>query len=230
MISNILFCIPYAGGLAGYYRKFIKYLDSSIDLFPVELAGRGTRISEDFYASFDDAVEDIYSRITREIGSKPYYLFGHSMGGQIVYELCVELKKNGQRMPEHVFISAIYPPYINEASALNNYSDSELRKELEKWGGTSSEFFTDNSLLEYFLPILKADLRMLERKVLKDDVINCNFTVLWGNEDKESRLMQGWNKMTSEKCNLVEFEGGHFYINNNLEGVMKVICDVIKKG
>ena len=60
MEKVLLFCIPYAGGLAGTYLKWKKYLDSSIELFPVELAGRGQRNEFPLYNTLDDAVVDIH--------------------------------------------------------------------------------------------------------------------------------------------------------------------------
>lgn len=227
MKTKKLYCIPYAGGLAGYYRKFSKYLSSYIEVCPIELAGRGIRKNEDFYASFDDMVEDVYRIITSDIGSEPYYIFGHSMGGLISYELCQRLEENKQKIPEQIFFSSIYPPYVNESINSGNLSDEVVQEELLKWGGTSTEFFNDQELLDHFLPVIKADLRLIEGYALKDKVINTNITVLWGNEDKEFGIMEGWRSITNDKCKLIEFEGGHFYINSNLKEVANVINDTI---
>lgn len=227
MKNKKLFCIPYAGGSANYYRRLSRYLHPTIKLYPIELAGRGTRHDESFYATLNDAVDDIYKIISRDISDEPYCLFGHSMGGLIAYELSLKLAKSKQSMPEHVFLSSIYPPYINDATIINGLSDEDLQEELVKWGGTSSEFFSERTLLLHFLPIIKADLKMLEKYGLKEEVINTETTILWGKEDKEADIMQGWKRIVKGKCNLVEFEGGHFYINNNLKGVAKVINNVI---
>lgn len=222
-----LFCIPHAGGLAGYYTKLSDFLNPVVDLCPVELAGRGIRADEEFYPTFRHAVEDVLDIITGKTGNEPYYLFGHSMGGLIVYELCIELKKKSLRLPEHVFFSAKYPPYVDEVNTLGDLSDEELLENMGRWGGTSSEFFKAQTLLEHFLPIVKADLSILKDYDLKNETIDSEITVMWGKNDKELSIMQGWKNMTRKKCDLIQFEGGHFYISSNLEGVAGVINNVI---
>ena len=57
-MKNIkLFCIPHAGGSAAVYSRWKKYLDSSIELIPVELSGRGIRMGEKLYDSLKEAIE-----------------------------------------------------------------------------------------------------------------------------------------------------------------------------
>ena len=41
-----LFCFPYAGGAAFAYRGWEKHLPREVELYPVELPGRGSRLRE----------------------------------------------------------------------------------------------------------------------------------------------------------------------------------------
>ncbi|WP_171629066.1 thioesterase II family protein [Paenibacillus plantarum] len=220
-----LFCIPYAGGLAGYYLRFNRLLDSSWVVCPIELAGRGSRTNDAFYSSMDDAVEDVYRQITDQINDEPYFIFGHSMGALIAYEVCLKLVKSTKKMPVHVFFSAKNPPYISETTQYSKMSNQELLNELKKWGGTPSHFFDDPKLFEHFLPIIRSDLTMIDKGQLKDEIIYIDITVMWGKEDKDRRMMQGWENMTFKTCRFVEFEGGHFYINDKLKEVSEIIND-----
>lgn len=43
-----LICIPYAGGSAQVYKKWEKYIHSSVEVVPIELAGRGKRLLNPF--------------------------------------------------------------------------------------------------------------------------------------------------------------------------------------
>lgn len=38
-----LFCIPYAGGSASIYLRWKKYFKEQVEIYPIELAGRGKR-------------------------------------------------------------------------------------------------------------------------------------------------------------------------------------------
>jgi surfactin synthase thioesterase subunit len=46
-----LFCVPYAGGSAKTFLGWKKWLDPGIELIPVELAGRGARVKDQFYGN-----------------------------------------------------------------------------------------------------------------------------------------------------------------------------------
>lgn len=60
MINKVnLFCLPCAGGSATFYSKWNKLIDSSIEVIPIELKGRGFRMSEDFYLNFEEMIDDI---------------------------------------------------------------------------------------------------------------------------------------------------------------------------
>lgn len=74
-----LYCFPFAGGSTLFFNDWIKYFDPSIKIISVELAGRGTRISEPFYDNFEQLINDIFSYINKE---KEYAFFGHSNGSK----------------------------------------------------------------------------------------------------------------------------------------------------
>ncbi|MGG0811203.1 thioesterase domain-containing protein [Paenibacillus alvei] len=99
MSKTKLFCIPHAGGSASIYLKWRKMLPSTIQLIPLELSGRGARWNEPLYHHLEEAVEDLYTQVTRHIGSD-YILFGHSMGSLLAFELYYKLI--GQDWPEPV--------------------------------------------------------------------------------------------------------------------------------
>lgn len=88
-----LFCLPYAGGSSVIFNSWKQYIDPSIELVPIELAGRGKRINEPLYNGVNDAVEDVFGLIKNKITDTPYALFGHSMGGMISYELAQKIKR-----------------------------------------------------------------------------------------------------------------------------------------
>lgn len=75
-----LFCIPYAGSSASIYSQWSSELGGIAEIIPVELAGRGRRIYDPLYRSFEEAVEDVTSIIVQQLNENPYAIFGHSLG------------------------------------------------------------------------------------------------------------------------------------------------------
>ena len=111
MKSIKLFCIPYSGGSADIYYKWKKELDSSIELCPIEIAGRGRRMNEPFYETVAEAAEDISSRILTQIDDDTQYaIFGHSMGALLAYETYFSLMEKCSKEPEHIFFSGRKAP------------------------------------------------------------------------------------------------------------------------
>jgi surfactin synthase thioesterase subunit len=167
------------------YYKWRKYLDSEIELCPIELAGRGSRLENPFYESIHDAVEDIFQIIKNDLEGD-YALFGHSMGSWLALELALKLKKMGYNDPLHVFFSGNRAPHmIRNEKVLHLLPDDEFIQEIYKIGGTSEELMNNKDLLDFFIPIVKSDYKIIEtyQFVNHDTYLDCDISVLNGVED-----------------------------------------------
>lgn len=227
-----LFCFPYAGGSAVIYSKWRRYLDPGIELRAVELAGRGKRIHEGLYRNVADAVSDIMDLIKNEIKDTPYALFGHSMGSMIAYELARKISTDGFPPPRHVFFSGRGAPHLRKEKEqlYHLMEDEEFRTAVLELGGTSPEFFHHPELLELFLPMLRNDFRLAEERDRADDIslLDVNITVLTGKDDDLTvEQIQAWKQYTTRFCNIHYFEGGHFFINDDITGVVEIINDTL---
>lgn len=222
-----LFCFPYAGGSAIMYAKFKKHLQQSIEIVPVELAGRGKRFEEPFYDRMEDAVDDVYERIGGEFEKNRYALFGYSMGSWLAYGLYKKIVQKKCRQPAHVFLAAKEPPHVKTtAKTVYLLDDKNFKKEILHMGGTPKNLLEDKEWLELFMPILRADYRITERykeSSLKEN-LNCPVSVLAGKEDDISTTdIKRWNEIASNDFSFYTFAGGHLFIQNN----EKAICDII---
>lgn len=223
-----LFCIPNAGGSAVIYLKWKKYLDDFIELFPIELAGRGSMFKSPFYKSLEEAVDDVYRIVESNIGESHYAIFGHSMGSEIAYELCKKIHNSGNEMPRHVFLSGRYPPHIcKKGKMMHQLSDKELLHEIISYGGTSEELLENQDVVDYFLEIIRADYRIIEnhRHVEDNFMFPEDITVLRGKDDSlvDFSDLEEWKQYASKNCYIKEFNGGHFYMNEHLEEVTSLI-------
>ena len=123
-----LFCIPYAGGSATMYNRWSTNLSDDIELVPIELAGRGHRMEEPFYPSFDHAVQDIQQVIAQKRNHDHFALFGHSMGALLAYESAVRMDIHDQQQLRHLFLSGCLPPiqlYQEQANHKRLFDDPE---------------------------------------------------------------------------------------------------------
>ncbi len=230
-----LFCIPYAGGSANVYNKWRKHIASSIELCPVELAGRGKRFGEPFYNSLYDAANDVFNSIADKINEVPYAIFGHSMGSWIAFELYYKLKETGFKEPIHIFFSGRYPPHIKKGGKVfNELTNEEFKEEILKIGETPVELFEDKAMESAIIQLLKADYKILENyKFLpKGQPINCDITIFNGKRDNDvtGNDLKEWPKYSGKQCDIYEFDGGHFFINSEREVVLKAISDKLSLG
>lgn len=227
-MSNVkLFCFPYAGGSAIMYAKFKKHLQKSIEIVPVELAGRGKRFEEPFYKSMEEAINDVYEIMGDEFEQGRYALLGYSMGSWLAYGLYKKIVQTNRRQPEHLFLAAKEPPHVkSDAKMVHKLDDENFMKEIVHMGGTSEKLLEDKALLALFLPILRADYRMTERYTessLKEK-LNCPVTVFAGeNDDISINDIKRWAEIADNSFSFHTFEGGHLFIQNNVE----TICDII---
>lgn len=227
-MKNIkLFCIPHAGGSAAVYSRWKKYLDSSIELIPVELSGRGIRMGEKLYDSLKEAIDDVADFIEDNIDEGDYMIYGHSMGCTIAYEVCCILLEKGYKMPVNLFLSGRECPFIeSNEEKVYNLNDEDFAKAVIELGGTPKEVFENQDLKNLFVPILRADYRNIEtfEPINKDTILPINITVLNGKEDSiTEEQKEGWRKLTSKEFRRYDFDGGHFFLHETPEKVVKVI-------
>src|SRR3954467_12417654 len=72
-----VFCFPYAGGSDVIYRQWDEQLPEQFAVYPVQLPGRGWRISEPAFTSVPHLVANMAPEL-RPYLNKPFVLFGHS--------------------------------------------------------------------------------------------------------------------------------------------------------
>ncbi|ACL75052.1 thioesterase II family protein [Ruminiclostridium cellulolyticum] len=223
-----LFCFPYAGGSSSVFSKLKRYADKNIKVVPVELAGRGQRIGEPFYKNMNEAINDIYDKISSFTYEQPFAFFGHSMGSSMVFELSHKILQNQKKEPIHLFISGRCPPINHkDDKKIHGLPDNKFIEEVYELGGTPKEVFENMELRRVFLPILRADYKLVEEYQYfeKANKLSCDISVFNGKDDRMTNLdgMKGWGDYTSGKTNIFEFDGGHFFLHNQMKEIMDIM-------
>jgi thioesterase domain-containing protein len=116
-----LLCVPQAGMGAWAFHGWQKKFPDTVDVLPVELPGRNSRMMEPKPSSMAELIKGLADGV-KAYGalSKPYVLFGHSLGGWVAYELAAELLKRGEPAPQLFVVSGVRAPHL---SALEHDAD-----------------------------------------------------------------------------------------------------------
>jgi medium-chain acyl-[acyl-carrier-protein] hydrolase len=211
-----LFCLPHAGGGATAFHSWNSLLPPSVQVCSVLLPGRETRLSEPLYSELDPLVDAI-ARELRPWLDIPYAVFGHSMGALLAFEWVRRLQREGYSMPVWLFLSGRRAPDAQggETTLPHSLSDREFVEELTRlYQGMPEEVLQSPELMEVFLPILRADIAVVESYRFKEgEPLDCPMTVFAGMEDASVSWdqMLGWQRHARGGFAAQLLPGGHFY-------------------
>ncbi len=222
-----LFCLPYAGGSKQAYSSWQGYAHKNIEVEALEIKGRGERFCEGVYHDFSEAVDDIYALIKDKIQKEDYAIYGHSMGAVLAYELYYKIAVEKGNVPRHIFFSGRYSPIVQDNMYVSSkMPDDEFIRRLLALGGVPDTLPQSKELMEFYLPIIKNDIRVLETYDFKerDEKIQCDITVINGTKDRtDSNGKISWRDLCGGKCSSYYLDGNHFFINNSVDKILKII-------
>ncbi len=228
-----LFCIPYAGGSATVFRSWPDVLASEVEPALIQLPGRGARFRETPLTRVRAAVEMLSSAIEPYLDC-PYVIFGHSLGALIGFELVRKLRRSQQPDPQHIIVCARAAPHLpNELQTVHRLADNLLVQEVQRrYGGIPHAILADAEMLQLFLPVLRADLEMLETYQYSPELpLTCAMTAYGGMQDGAVTNVQlaGWAEHTTGSFTQQMFPGNHFFVQNSpqfLEALTSLLATI----
>ncbi len=224
MPATRLYCLPYAGGSSLFYGPLGERLKPDVTLCTPDYPGHGMRMGGEVVTSMDDLMDDMYAQLQEEGLREPFALLGYSMGATVAYHLYFYLKERGIH-PQHLFLLSNTPPYVaDEGVPSTDLDDDAFLAELAALGGMPQELLESRELIELFLPLLRADVRLEEvGQVAEPTVVDANMTVLYGREDSVCSKMGEWRRCAGGQCELRAFDGGHFFMLDHYADVAEII-------
>jgi len=221
-----LLCLPYAGGSASIFHKWSRLLPE-FDVVAIQPPGRANRLAEPVCKDMSSYVEGLLPAVITEL-DRPWMMFGHSMGALAGYELLARLHDLGHPMPSHFFISASRGPQVKgRISPISDLQDAEFIQELKKLNGTPAQVLENRELIQFCLPFIRADFRLVENYLIESfDPLPVKPVLLCGVEDSITpNEMELWNVLFKSPGKLTNFPGDHFFLHDtaNLRDITALI-------
>jgi surfactin synthase thioesterase subunit len=219
-----LVCLPHAGGSAPFFLPVSAALSPGVDVVAIQYPGRQDRRAEQ---PIDDvaALADQIHEVLRSQPEMPLTLFGHSLGAIVAFEIARRFETGGQGVAR-LFASGRRAPSTHRNEAVHLRDDAGILGEVHKLNGTASAVLSDDELMRAALPALRADYRAAETYSCAPDVaISCPITVLTGDNDPKTTLDEAgaWARHTSGSFDLRVFSGGHFFLSDQANQVIKLL-------
>jgi medium-chain acyl-[acyl-carrier-protein] hydrolase len=228
-----LFCFSYAGGGASVFRSWQSKLGDGISVCPAHYPGHEERILEEPVWEMDVLVTDLYEEIhNRDMDKQPFFLFGHSLGSRVAYELALRFEETGEENLMGIIVSAGRAPNRKEENPIYYLPETEFFEELSRYNRTPPELFANKALWSIFEPALRADFTVAETYCdQKHRKLHVPILALRGTFDEEmtEEDLEEWQAYTEDAFDHAEIAGAHLFIDTHTAEVLKQIKEYIAK-
>lgn len=226
--STATLVFPHAGGAAVAYRGFGAALAAAgSDAYVMQYPQRGDRLSHPAAPTVGDLAKDLFDAADwAGIGS--IRLFGHCMGAVVAFEFARIAERNGVKI-EALWVSASEAPSAVAAAPALPMAESEILAEMVDLGGTDEALLADEDFVELLLMAVRADYAAFNRYSCEAEVrIAADIYALGGERDHRisEDMLRRWESHTDGAFTCSMFDGGHFYLNTQLEDVAELVNEL----
>jgi len=221
--------LPFAGGSATSFLPLAKLWPHNWDVKTLTYPGRGSRISDPLERTLQSMVDDCWDQISSII-ERPYVLLGHSLGATLAYLLTHRIILEKKRRPDHLFLCGTDAPCVPALTPHRHLStSSELKLQLQKYGGIPEEIINDEEVFSFFESIIRADLEAIETWTYsKKAKLNINATVITGaDDDLPDQDIQLWQEEFITPVTFRKMKGGHFFLFEQKHHFVDLINDTL---
>ncbi|GAA0365744.1 thioesterase II family protein [Bacillus horti] len=226
-----LICFPYLGGYANSFYELAQSLDDDIEVWAVNPPGHGACTMKPLESI--ESMVDVYAEELRNVLKPHAIFFGHSMGGIIAFFLAQRILKSQDYEGDidALILSACNPPCDFRTKNYSQLSDENLIDHLISYDGLSEELINEKSLLSYFLPIFRADFKVLESSAFHEYTqLDLPVHYLWGEQDKIVPIegTTQWSKYFKRDIVLRPIaNASHMFIQHQMKDVVDQLEEIM---
>ena len=180
---------------------------------------------EAFLPDRETAIQCYFKDLKSRLNGAEFLVYGHSMGASLGLEVVSRLEKKGI-FPQCFVASGNAGPGVRENKQRHLLPKAAFLKELKDMGGMPEDFFKHEELIDFCLPILKADFKIIDGE--PDNIIapiKTPITALMGKRENFSAEIENWRKFTQGECQCKVLEGDHFFIYDQV----KVLVENVRR-
>jgi surfactin synthase thioesterase subunit len=226
-----LACLPHAGGSASFYHPFSAALSPEVEVLAVQYPGRQDRLAEEPIPEIGRLADAVCRALLPET-DRPLALFGHSMGAVLAYETARRLARRAAVVPAVVFVSGRRAPHRHRDETVRLRDDDGLVAELIALGGSDLRVLNEPEIARMVLPAVRSDYTAVETyRHEPGPRLASPVVALRGDADPRTtpEEVQAWQDHTEGDFATHVFPGGHFFLNDQRDGVLDVITKTLRR-
>lgn len=213
--NNInMFCFHHAGGSAAMYKEWVNHAEN-INVFSIELPGKGMRRMETPIDNMNQLAQEIANAVKKVSSGKRIILYGHSMGAAIAFSVAKSLYKDFATLADLLIVASRQAPHLpNKDKYHSSMGDECLIAELKRMGGTPEEILNNDVILSLILPSIKSDYVLHESFIYGGEKLNIPIIAHYseGDVDVNEGDIVEWQEVTTKSCSVEKFKGDHFFL------------------
>ena len=223
-----IIALPFAGGNKYSYRTFEELIPNTYKWETIELPGRGSRIKEAPLTTINEQADDVFRQLKDNIEDSEYIIYGHSMGTLMGYELTKRLIQGGYKLPVCLFFTGRGAPSVEREKKISRYDKDAFWQELREMGGLPKDLLTHEELMDFFEPIIRADLRAVEDYQYQSMEKPFPIPIFVRTGDREpisEEKAQAWQAESSIPIQRRTMPGNHFFIFDHAPYIVKQLVE-----
>lgn len=225
-----VFCFAHAGGNPRAYLDWQRLLDHDAQVVAVCPPGP-RRDDQSALASVADLAAAAAVALSTAM-DRPSYLFGHSLGALVAFEVARRLR--GHPQLHRLIASGCAAPSLLPSERVRRIAHLQGREFAEAvafFGGLPNEVLGDDDLRELLLPAVAADFRLVARYRYRPAApLSLPVSLVNGRDDPhiDASALDPWRRDCQEEPDRHWAEGGHFYLVQQPSAPVKLIRSFLR--
>ncbi|GHH96425.1 thioesterase [Streptomyces capillispiralis] len=218
-----LYCFAHSGGSAAEYVRWGDDLPD-IEVWGVQLPGRGSRLDDPPYTRVGPLVEDLVEQTGFR---EPFAFFGHSLGALLAYETARTLRERGLTGPQRLLLSACPAPHRPRGlPPIHHLGDEELFHAIQsRYASLPDEILEDPEMRAIVMASHRCDFELVDGyRHVPGEPLDLPLHVFGGIGDRLTAGELGqWRQHGRGGFSLDLLPGGHFYLREQRAALLGLV-------